>query len=328
MNPREVWNFRFQQLEEYKRAHGHCNVPQKYGPCLELGRWVAKQRVVKRGNDLSFEREATLDWSIRYKSDWNLRFQQLVEYKKANGECNVSTKDIQNIELARWVGKQREAKNKSVLTEERERKLNSLGFAWSLKGCNNANWDVRFRQLMEYKEAVGDFSVPKIFIPNPPLGHWVQEQRQAKKSQRLIKERLEKLNSIGFDWGKRNQENWDASFDELLSYFQTHGDFNVLQCYPRNPLLARWVSEQRNEYDLKRRGEQTSLTPMREAKLDAIGFTWIVGGTEEEAPAECVSSASVRPEEAPSGTKIKSENNGVALLDASFLFPTACYRAT
>jgi hypothetical protein len=63
-------------------------------------------------------------------------------------------------------------------------------------------------------------------------------------------------------------------------------------------LLARWVSEQRNDYDLKRRGEQTTLTPWREAKLDAIGFSWFVGGTEEEYPAESVlsTSASVGPE--------------------------------
>jgi hypothetical protein len=136
----------------------------------------------------------------------------------------------------------------------------------------------------------------------------------------MAKARLEKLNSIGFDWGcdwiARNQENWDFRFREILAYLQTHGDFNVPQCYPLNSLLARWVSEQRNDYDLNSRGEQTSLTPLREAKLDAIGFTWIVGGTEEETPAECVSSASVRPEEAPTGTKVKSENNGVAFPDS------------
>jgi hypothetical protein len=66
------------------------------------------------------------------------------------------------------------------------------------------------------------------------------------------------------------------------------------------------MSEQRNAYDLKRRHEQTSLTPLREAKLDAIGFTWTVGGTEEDAPVECVSS----------GNKINIENNGVAVPDS------------
>jgi hypothetical protein len=102
---------------------------------------------------------------------------------------------------------------------------------------------------------------------------------------------------------------WDVHFRELLAYLQTHGDFNIPPCYPCNPLLARWVKEQHNDYDLKRRGGQTSLTPLREAKLDAIGFTWIVRRPAiEDAPAEEVSSASARPEEAPSG----SETIGVA----------------
>jgi hypothetical protein len=43
-----------------------------------------------------------------------------VDYKKANGECNVSKKESQNIELGHWVGKQRLAKIKLLLTKERE----------------------------------------------------------------------------------------------------------------------------------------------------------------------------------------------------------------
>jgi hypothetical protein len=50
------------------------------------------------------------------------------------------------------------------------------------------------------------------------------------------------------------------------------------KCYPRNSLLARWVNKQRISYELRRRGEKTSLTPLREAKLDAIGFTWVFEG--------------------------------------------------
>jgi hypothetical protein len=62
------------------------------------------------------------------------------------------------------------------------------------------------------------------------------------------------------------------------------------------------VSEQPNDYDLKRRGEQTSLTPLREAKLDAVGFTWFV---------PCVATA----EEVKSESKVRSNNVGVASPD-------------
>jgi hypothetical protein len=38
------WDQRFQELLEYKRLNGDCNVPQTYPENRPLGRWVMKQR--------------------------------------------------------------------------------------------------------------------------------------------------------------------------------------------------------------------------------------------------------------------------------------------
>ena len=51
--------------------------------------------------------------------------------------------------------------------------------------------------------------------------------------------------------------------------------------------------------------------PLHEAKLDAIGFTWL-GNTEEDTPVEGVYSSTVRPEETQSGNKVRSKNTGIA----------------
>jgi hypothetical protein len=316
------WNTRFEELVEYKQVNGDCNVSTKDSQNIELGRWVSKQRLAKNKFLLSEERERKLSsigflWKAICVTDWDIRLEQLVEYKKANGDFNVPTNDSQHIELWRWVSKQRDGKNKFRLTEERERKLNSIGFVWNITEKAD-RWDARFRQLLEYKQVNGDCNVSTKDSQNIELGRWVSKQRLAKNKFLLSEERERKLNSIGFFLNiVSSKVDWDLRFRELLLYFQTHGDFNVPPCYPRNPLLASWVSERRNDYDLKRRGgEQTSLTPLREAKLDAIGFTWIFGGTEEDALVEVVSSASVRPEEIRSGTKVKSENVGVAVPDS------------
>jgi hypothetical protein len=85
---------------------------------------------------------------------WNLRFRELEEYKQANGNCTVPQADSQNIVLGIWVGNQRQAKNKFLLTEDREAKLNSLGFLW--KALRRTDWDTRLEQLMEYKKANGN----------------------------------------------------------------------------------------------------------------------------------------------------------------------------
>jgi hypothetical protein len=359
------WDVLFQQLLIYKEAVGDCNVPQEFRPNPHLGHWVSVQRRAKKKERLSKERLEKLnsigfDWKgrcmaksrrrVRQKGAWDTRFEQLEEYKEANGDCKVPQRYSKNMELGRWVAIQRHKKKTSQLSDEREAKLKSIEFVWNIN--EQADWNVRFQQLLEYKVNVGDCNFPQLSSRNPQLGRWVLQQRCNNKM--LTKEHWLKLNSIRFDWGKqassrpsqlgkwvteqrfntkkavlekegvvqlnlndkctnKNEISWDAFFRELLSYLQAHGDHSVPQGYPRNPLLARWVNEQRNDYDLKLRGEQTSLTPLREAKLDAIGFTWFVRGTikEDTPPGGGVCSSAVQPEEARSGSKVRSENVGV-----------------
>ena len=210
------------------------------------------------------------------------------------------------------------------LTKERWTKLNSIGFDWrkrprgtNYKHPGRAKSGAPNQQLEESKGTSELCHVPeeKKSNENPPrLNKRVTEQRLNRQKKVIEKEtRMVQLNANDISrnptkTADKNDNSWDALFRELLAYVQTRANNNTPQPHPHNPLLARWVSEQRNDYDLKRRGEQTALTPLREAKLDAIGFTWFVGGGSKDAR---VSSA-VRPEEATSGNKFRSENVGVA----------------
>jgi hypothetical protein len=39
-----VWDDRLSELADFRKIHGHCNVPQKYSENTKLGIWVMKQR--------------------------------------------------------------------------------------------------------------------------------------------------------------------------------------------------------------------------------------------------------------------------------------------
>jgi hypothetical protein len=155
---------------------------------------------------LSAEREAKLNaigfaWKVcRNGIRWETGFEQLREYKKANGDCHVSRCYSQNIRLEVWVALQRHKKKIAQLSEEREAKLNSIGFAWNIK-CFDADWNVGFQQLLEYKEAFGDCDVPRGFSPCPQLWQWVQTQRHKNKAKTLTRERWKILKSIRLDGG-------------------------------------------------------------------------------------------------------------------------------
>jgi hypothetical protein len=322
------WDIRFQQLKEYKKANGDLNVSRsKNSQYKDLGRWNAAQRCSQRKCRLRIEREAKLNsigfvWTKQehvanaYSESWALRFQELLKYKKEFGDCNVPSNFICNQQLGQWVRNQRWYVNNKMLTKERLSQLNSIGFDSGRQGNVRERWALRFRQLLEYKKEFGDCNVPENFSGNLQLGQWVHSQRWPGNT-KVTEGRLSQLNSIGFDSGQQREigraatttttttrttndpvillretrvaelssevfetqeKQWDTRFRELLACFQAHGDFNVHQYYPRNLLLTEWVSEQRNDYDLQGRGKQTSLTSLREAKLDAIGFAWFVDG--------------------------------------------------
>jgi hypothetical protein len=330
---RTDWNTRFEQLEEYKKASGDCNVHISRHNDKKLKNWAAVQREAKKHFLLSEEREAKLNsigfvWNIDcYAEFWAVRFQQLLEYKEAAGDCNVPQRFSRNPQLGEWVLKQRKNSNNKLLTKERWTKLDSIGFDWR-KRPRGTNYKYHGRvksgasdqQLEETKQTSELCHVPeeKKSNENPPrLNKRATEQRLNRQKKVIEKEtRMVQLNANDISrnptkTADKNDNSWDALFRELLAYLQTRADNNAPQPHPRNPLLARWVSEQRHDYDLKRRGEQTALTPLREAKLDAIGFTWFVGGDTEDA---CLSSA-ILSEESTRGNKVRSENIGVACPD-------------
>ena len=134
-----LWGRRYNELIEFKKVHGHCNVPQRYPPNVELGRWVKDQRTFKTKGKLSQNRTDLLeaiDFSWRLKcndSFWDKQLKDLVAYKKKYGSYNVSMSGSQHIQLARWVDRQRRAKKSGKLNGKRMEQLDSIGFNWSTR---------------------------------------------------------------------------------------------------------------------------------------------------------------------------------------------------
>ena len=97
----ERWNRRFEELVAYKKAHGHCNVPQSKSD--ELSRWVKMQRELYKnrltGNEkrphISEERlEKLISIGFNFVLSapavgWEQRFKELLQYKEKHGDWYV-----------------------------------------------------------------------------------------------------------------------------------------------------------------------------------------------------------------------------------------------
>eukprot|EP00980_Cylindrotheca_fusiformis_P009450 scaffold2068_cov96-Cylindrotheca_fusiformis.AAC.6 len=103
---------------------------------------------------------------------WNLRYQELVQFLNENKHCSVPLHYARNPSLAHWVKRQRnqyrmklDGKH-STLTADRQEALDKLGFIWDSQA---AAWDERWNQLLKFHEEYGHSRVPKNYPPNQQL---------------------------------------------------------------------------------------------------------------------------------------------------------------
>ena len=177
-------------------------MPSRYEENLKLGKWVETQRY---------------------------------EYTKLQRAASVNGAAKETLPA------ESEAKPRATnprLTEERLRRLESIGFEWKvrnkMKRYYDKQWQEMFERLLRFKEENGHCIVPKRYPPDMKLGTWVHTQRiQHRKlangpskskdgtgsegegasdenipkgeemSYRLTEERRKRLAEVGFVWSTR-----------------------------------------------------------------------------------------------------------------------------
>jgi len=105
--------------------------------------------------------------------------------------------------------------------------------------------------------------VPGKYSKNLELGFWVRNQRRRRL--KMSKDRVFKLNSIGFTWEVDPGIRWEIMFEELRKFKDSEGHCNVPGKYSKNPELGFCVSRQRVQ--------RSKISKERASKLDSIGFT-------------------------------------------------------
>lgn len=76
---------------------------------------------------------------------------------------------------------------------------------WMSKEEKAQRWESRFLELVAYKQNHGHCKVPVLYQANKPLGLWVSKQRGYNNKGKLRVEKGNKLDSIGFDWGRKRK---------------------------------------------------------------------------------------------------------------------------
>jgi hypothetical protein len=201
-NSDEIWLSYYNDLVEYNREFGNCSVVKSH---TQLWNWVKEQRQRFKSKSLREDQIAKLDelgfnWTMKQK-DWMESYNELVKYNHEVGGCKVPKGYQRNPQLASWVDHQRQKFKKNSLSKECITKLDALGFVWQVRDVTlQVDWGVRYNELVEYKQQFGHCNVSQKYKSNVQLGRWVAKQRQRFKNNTLPRDRIAKLNLLGFAW--------------------------------------------------------------------------------------------------------------------------------
>ena len=153
----DLWNDRFQDLKKFQKLHGHCLVPNNWEENPPLAQWVKRERyqykLRKQGrhSTMTDKRIKNLEelgfvWSS-HGATWEERYEELVQYAKEHGHCNVPSSFPENHQLAVWVKCQRRQFKRNCCPKDRYNKLQDLGFVWDHRklalGRKQTSWERR-----------------------------------------------------------------------------------------------------------------------------------------------------------------------------------------
>jgi hypothetical protein len=294
-----AWGDRLSELADYRKIHGHCNVPQRNSENLKLATWVKTQRKQYKSHQEGDKSQMSLFRIEKLESlgfDWDGssavredRMSELADYRKIHGHCNVRKSYSENLKLANWVATQRsnyklyrEGKT-SHMTPSRIKELDSMGFDWETRATS---WDDRLSELADYREIHGNCNVPNRYSENAKLGSWVSTQRcqyrlhRQGKASYMTLPHIQELESLGFEW--KPPSAWEERFSELTEYRKIHGHCNVPKsCSDENVKLVTWISTQRYQYRLHTEGRQSYMTLFHIQELEDLGFDWNSSGVHQ-----------------------------------------------
>ena len=138
-------------------------------------------------------------------------------------------------------------------------------------------WEDRYRKLKEYYEETGNSNVPQKFVTRDgfSLGTWVASQRIRKKDGRLEKDKIERLEKLGFCWDIFKAK-WEEGLEHLKAFVKEYGHARVPKGYesPDGYQLGAWVKRQRAR--AKNPNDKRAMTPEEREELNRLGMEWTV----------------------------------------------------
>lgn len=147
----------------------------------------------------------------------------------------------------------------------------------ALEDSLSAPWNHYFSAAEAYYRENGHLNVPKNYDTPEGihLGQWLCTQRALYRNSRyhLSPDQIERLESIGMQWQRHEDQRWDMNYEAAARFYEAHGHLRVAARYetPEGLKLGRWITNIRQKYHASSSG---ALTEEQIRQMEAIGMVW------------------------------------------------------
>jgi len=260
----DQWEGRFRELVQFRASHGHCRVGETEGRS-NLAAWCWDQIRHHKMGEVSEERVARLDalgfiWNPR-QAFADCMLEKMKAFHALHGHGRVPGGRKGDYLLVQWIGRQRQARKKGLLTPERIAELDGL-FEWE-PAPPPEKWDRCFSELEAFRKIHGHCEVGKV-AGESRLAKWCNSQKSQHRRGLLAPERIARLDALGFVWEAR-QVVFEKMLQKLRAFRARHGHCRVPSSGPQaEPRLHQWIARMRKA---RKKGV---LSAARTAQLDGI----------------------------------------------------------
>ena len=283
------WELMYEKARAYYEANGDLMIPAKYitDDGCALGNWLSAQRKAYAGKtdkpltqvQISKLEAIGIVWTNHLDYIWETYFDAAKDYFKEHGDLKVPNDYVTDsgIKLGIWIQRMRSAKSKeqySVLTPEKESRLNSIGMVWNVI---STQWEENYLVAVKYFNSHGNLDIPSNYIAENgiKLGNWIVHLRQKRlgksKGSPLSNEQILRLNKIGMIWDT-DQYRFDVGLAHAQKYYEQHKHLRVPVSYICDDdfELGKWIRLKRRQY------KAGNLSAENIHRLEKIGMLWDV----------------------------------------------------
>lgn len=272
------WEAAFSALTHFAASQGHTFVPRNGSEfAIDLGTWVAVQRLRCRRGQLAPDRVARLEsvpgWTWDPLQDrWDAGLCALSRFVERESQMRIPVDHVEDgVNISVWAASQRRLYRAGKLSAERIERLQAVpGWTWV---PTEDFWEKAYPALSKFAAREGHVRIPAGHVEDGvALGPWIRGQRIAYRRGALTSTHASQLEQLpGWCW-EPHATRWDSCFNALREFVEREGHARVPALHIENDSdLGSWVSWQRIRY------RRNTLPSDHAMKLQGLaGWSWDV----------------------------------------------------